>query len=370
MADSTTSVYSPSAQSGVRPPVGAVPGHIVEHEYRQPTKLRVMTFTSDSVKEHDNPAVDDIPALIQQPGVTWIDISGFQDVALIRKLAELLELHPLLVADAVNTKQRSKTENYPDYTFVVLHSPALEDDWFYSEQVALVFNDRFVLTFQELERTDPFKALRERILAARGLVRSKGNAYLAYALLDLVTDHYFPVIDVLNERLETVEERILEGDLKIVEQLYGLRHLCADAARRIKGNRDALATLLRQEAPYITGDFQTYLRDAHDHAMHQDEAVKDAYDFAISLRELHSTSQNARLNEIIKVLTLVSTVFIPLGFFAGIYGMNFDPDLPGNMPELNTPYAYWIWWSCMVAVVFGMLMFFRHKGWIGNRPRR
>jgi magnesium transporter len=366
MKQSSASERKSSAASGIRPPVGAVPGHIVEHEGMQPTRVRVMTFDAAEVTEHDNPDVAAIPAMLRDNRVTWIDVCGFQNVELIRKLAGVLDLHPLLVADAVNTKQRSKTENYPGYTFVVLHTPAVEDDWFYSEQVAVVFNERFVLTFQELERTDPLRAVRERILAARGLVRKKGNPYLAYALMDLLTDHYFPLVDALNDRLEAVEARVLKGDLKVVTELYGLRHLCADAARRIQGNRDALGTLLRQEAPYITADFLTYLRDAHDHAMHQDEAVKAAYDFALSLRELHSTAQNARLNEIIKVLTLVSAIFIPLGFFAGIYGMNFDPDLPGNMPELNTPYAYLIWWACMAFVVFGMLGFFRHKGWIGR----
>jgi magnesium transporter len=215
--------------------------------------------------------------------------------------------------------------------------------------------------------------VRERIRLSRGIVRSRGTAYLAYALLDVVTDNYYPLLQSLETRLESLDRRLLRGHLDLLEELYDLRHLCVDVERAIRGNRDALGSLLHLPAEFISKDVRTYLRDCHDHALGQEQQAHSLYDFAMSLRELHSASQTARMNEIIKVLTMVSAIFIPLSSFAGVYGIHSRPEAAGNTPERRTPGAHWLWWGALLLLARGMLLFFRSRGWFslsGRRPRR
>ena len=355
----------------MRPAVGAPPGTLVSDADSQPTQLHVTDYSPAQVEEKKSAHASDIPQYIERDSVTWVDVQGFRDVDELRKLAEVLKLHPLMLADAINVPQRAKTEQYPEYMFIILHAPKSCDDVFVSEQVSLVFNDKFVLSFQEQDELDSFRHVRERIRLNRGVVRARGTAYLAYALLDIVTDNYFPLLEKLEERLASLERRLLRGHLELLEEMYDLRHLCVDLERAIRGNRDALGSLLHVPSEFIGEDVRTYLRDVHDHALRQEQQAHTLYDFAMSLRELHASSQSARMNEIIKVLTMVSAIFIPLSFFAGVYGMNFSPDA-SNMPELHTPGAYWIWWGAMLLIVAFMLWFFRRRGWLspGRRRRR
>lgn len=354
----------------MRPAVGAVPGTLVADAESQPTHIHITDYSSSQIEEKRDASPDDVRSYIERDSVTWVDVQGFKNTEGLKLIAQALNLHPLMLADAINVPQRAKSEQYPEYLFIILHAPKSCEDAFLSEQVSLVFNDKFVLSFQEQDELDSFSIVRERIRHSRGIVRARGTAYLAYALLDLVTDNYFPLLDKLEQRLTVMERRLLRGNLELLEELYELRHLCLDVDRAIRANRDALGSLLHQSAEFITPEVRTYLRDCHDHALRQEQQAHSLYDFAMSLRELHAASQTARMNEIIKVLTMVSTIFIPLSFFAGVYGMNFSPDVAGNMPELRTPGAYWVWWGLMLLLVGGMLMFFRGRGWLGGARRR
>lgn len=349
----------------LRPAVGAPPGTLVSDSESQPTQIHITDYTPAQVAEKKDASAADIPAYIERESVTWIDVQGFRDVDTLREIAEKLKLHPLMLADAINVPQRAKAEQYPEYLFIILHAPKSCDEVFMSEQVSVVFNDKFVLSFQEQDDLDSFRHVRERIRLNRGIVRSRGTAYLAYGLLDVVTDNYFPLLDKLEVRLHALEKRLLRGHLELLEELYDLRHLCVDVEHAIRGNRDALGSLLHLPAEFISKDVRTYLRDCHDHALGQEQQAHSLYDFCMSLRELHASAQTARMNEIIKVLTMVSAIFIPLSFFAGVYGMNFSPDA-GNMPELHARGAYWIWWGAMLVMVAGMLAFFRRRGWFAR----
>lgn len=349
--------------------IGAAPGTLVVDASAAETRLLVVDYnlTQHEERELSDPA--GVRAYIDRDSVTWVDVTGFKNIEWVRTIGELLNIHPLALADAVNLPQRAKAEAFPDYVTIVTHAPELEGDAFYCEQVAVIFSEHFVLTFQERPNADLFEPLRARIRAGRGLIRGKGTSYLGYAIVDVITDTYFPVLDRLENRLDAMEKRILAGDLQTLQDLYALRHQALDIRRSIESHRDALTTLLHLQVPFIQEETRLYLRDCLDHALSQVGTAQSLLDYAVSLRELVASEQAQRLNEVMKVLTMVSTIFIPLSFFAGVYGMNFDPDNPGNMPELRTPYAYLIWWGLMLLVVALMLLFFRSKGWLSGTKR-
>ncbi len=349
-----------------RPPVGAVPGTLVRDEGAHPTRITVLDYSQDHVEQAEITDVGQLQPYIDKDSVTWVDVTGFRNIEQIRALGEMLDIHPLALADAVNVPQRAKAEAYPDYVFIVTHAPELIGDSYYSEQVSVLFGNHFVLTFQELPAEDVYLPLRERIRAARGLVRRKRSDYLGYAIVDVITDRYFPVLDQLEDRLDDMEQRILRREHDVLQELYALRHQAVDARRAIESHRDALNTLMHMQVPYMNEEVRLYLRDCLDHALRQAATAGSLMDYVVSLRELLASQQAQRLNEVMKMLTMVATIFIPLSFFAGVYGMNFDPAVAGNMPELGVPYGYLIWWAVMAVMVAGMLWYFRRRGWLGR----
>jgi magnesium transporter len=355
-----------SSESDRRPSVGAVPGTLVVDEDAHPTQIRLLDFGPEYVEEHDVSDLDQLDAFIQKDSVTWIDVSGFRELGTLEKLSEKLGLHRLVLADAVNIPQRSKTELYPEYLLFITQAPYLdeEDEEIDTEQVSIVVGTNFVLSFQELPLDDTFQPVRDRIRNKRGLVRTKGPGYLGYALVAVITDEMFPLLDDLEDSLEVMEQRILDDEMDVLEELYTLKHQAMDLRRAIEMHRDAVSSLQRVGPHYIPHDVQPFLRDVHDQCVSQVGTAQSLQDFAVSLRELLSSAQANRMNDVMKLLTVVATIFIPLSFFAGVYGMNFDTSQPGNMPELGMPYGYWIFWGCMAAVVLSMLWYFRHRKWL------
>lgn len=349
--------------------VGAPPGTLVVDANAAETRLLVVDYSAENHEEREIKDPAELRAYIDRQSVTWVDVTGFKNIEWIRTLGEMLDVHPLALADAVNIPQRAKAEAFPDYVMIVTHAPELDSENFYCEQVAVVFSDHFVLTFQERPANDLFKPLRERIRQKRGIVRGKGTGYLGYAIVDVITDTYFPVLGELEDRLDKMETRILKGELDVLQELYGLRHNALDIRRAIESHRDSLTTLLHLQVPMIQEETRLYLRDCLDHALSQAGQAQSLLDYAVSLRELVASQQAQRLNEVMKVLTMVSTIFIPLSFFAGVYGMNFSPDAAGNMPELRSAYAYWVWWGVMLILVGIMLTFFRRRGWLGGKRK-
>jgi magnesium transporter len=349
-----------------RAPVGAAPGTLVGDINAHPTRVFAIDYGPSHYEHFEITDPAQLKACIDKDTVTWIDVTGFRDIELIRTLGEMLDIHPLALADAVNIPQRAKTEAYPDYVFIVTHAPEFEGGGFYSEQVSVLFGEHFVLTFQERPSEDQFKSLRERIRTSRGLIRRKGSAYLGYSIVDVITDTYFPLLDSLEKQLDAMEKRVLQHELDVLEELYALRHTALDIRRAIESHRDALSTLLHLQVPYIADEVRLFLRDCLDHALSQVAMANSLQDYVVSLRDLLASEQAQRLNEVMKVLTIVATIFIPLSFFAGVYGMNFDRTVAGNMPELGLPYGYFIWWGLMALLTGSMLWYFRKRGWMGK----
>ncbi|MCZ7608130.1 MAG: magnesium/cobalt transporter CorA [Planctomycetota bacterium] len=365
MGEHTERLRREGPDGELRPPVGALPGTLVENPDALPTRMLVVDFDSEHIEEAEIRDPFDLKKYIDRDSVTWVDVSGFRNIGQIRQLGELLDIHPLALADAVNVPQRAKAEAYQDYLFIVTHAPEFENGGpCYTEQVSLLFGNHFVLTFQERPQDDLFKGLRERIRSKRGLIRGKSSAYLGYSIIDRITDEYFPILDGYETRLDALEKRILAGELDVVNELYEVKHQVFDLRRSIDTHRDSLNTLLHMQVPYLTDEVKLFLRDCHDHATSQSNLTQSLQEYAISLRELLVATQSQRMNEVMKVLTIVATIFMPLSFFAGVYGMNFDTSQPGNMPELGMAYGYWIFWGCMAAVVLSMLWYFRRRKWL------
>ena len=266
--------------------------------------------------------------------------------------------------------QRPKVDIYEGYLFVVLRLPHL-DKGLVTEQLAIVLGEDFVITFGE-RPSDGFDAVRRRLGTRHSRMRSKRVDYLAYALIDALIDAYFPILERYGELIDELEEEVVErASDGLVSQIHGLRRAVMELRRAIWPLREVLNTLTREGTPYVQPETRVFLRDCSDHVSQLLDMIEIDREVTSTLLDLHLSSLSARMNEIMKVLTIIATIFIPLGFFAGLYGMNFDPEVsPYNMPELHWRYGYFYSLAVMAAMALGMLAYFWAKGWIGRPWRR
>jgi magnesium transporter len=299
--------------------------------------------------------------------VHWINVDGLGDEATLRQLGEIFHLHRLALEDVVNTGQRSKVEHYADHLYIVAHQVHAEGG-LTSEQVSMFVGSNFVLTFQEYAG-DLFDPVRVRIREGRGRMRHAGPGYLAYALLDAIVDFYFPVLERYGEQLERLEDEVINRpSQKSIARIHAVKRELLTLRRSVWPMRDALHGLLRDENPLIQAEDRLYLQDCYDHALRVLEMIESFREVTSSLLDVYLSSQGNRMNEIMKVLTMFASIFIPLSFIAGLYGMNFDTSLSRwNMPELGWPYGYVFALGLMATVAFGLLGYFARKGWIGAR---
>jgi magnesium transporter len=312
----------------------------------------------------DDPA--SIRELLTRWPVTWINVEGLGDVDTIARLAEILGLHRLAVEDAVNTHQRAKVEVYREHLFIVSHM-ATFDGQLDTEQLSLFLGRNYVVTLQHGRPGDPFNMVRDRIRNAGGQMRELGADYLAYALLDAVIDGYFPVLETIGERLEGMEDEILTHPSgRIASCVHQTKRDLMTLRRATWPLREALNSLLREPNPLIHEETRLYLRDCYDHAVRIIDFVETYRELGSDLMDLYLSSINQRMTEVMKVLTIIATIFIPLTFISSIYGMNFDVSRsPWNMPELVWYFGYPFALGMMGIVAVGMLFYFRRKGWIG-----
>jgi magnesium transporter len=344
---------------------GAAPGTVVIDPQAPAPVISVTAYGPDELIEE---AIADPRAILSYLGkwpVTWINVDGLGDAETINALGEIFELHPLVLEDVVHTHQRPKFEEYDSHAFIITRMPQLEEA-FRTEQVSIFLGADYVLTLQE-RPGDCFEPVRKRLRNQRGLVRRQGADYLAYALLDAVIDSYFPVLEVYGERLDDLETEISERPgPATVARIQQMKHDLQALRRTIWPQRDTLNVLIRDTGPFISDTTRVFLRDCYDHSIHIMELVETYHEVAAGLIEFYMSSVGHRMNEIMKVLTIMATIFIPLTFIAGIYGMNFNPSAsPWNMPELNWYLGYPLALGLMVVVVLGMLFYFRRKRWIG-----
>ncbi|MBI4183518.1 MAG: magnesium/cobalt transporter CorA [Proteobacteria bacterium] len=349
---------------------GAPPGTLIADPTAARPVITVIGYGPDEIVERANPEPAELSSLIGRWPVLWVNVDGLGDVEAIRRVGETFGLHPLALEDVVNVHQRPKVEEYADHLYLVARMPrmgsALE-----TEQVSLFLGRGFVLTFQE-RVGDCFDPVRQRLRAGRGRSRSAGPDYLAYALLDAIVDSFFPILERYGERVEELEDAVLaEPEIQVMADIHDAKRDLLLLRRAIWPQRDAISTLIRDDSPHVTRETRVFLRDCYDHTVQLIDVVETYREIASGLVEIYLSSLSARLNEVMKVLTVIATVFIPLSVIASIYGMNFDREAsPWNMPELGWYWGYPFALGLMAAVGGGLLLHFWRKGWVGRRRRR
>jgi magnesium transporter len=294
----------------------------------------------------------------------WIDIVQFGDSELISQIGKTFGLHKLALEDAVNTHQRPKVEEYDDYLFVV--ALMLEaNDAVNTAQVAFFIGAGYVITFQE-RPGDCFENVRDRIRKGTGRIRTEGSDYTAYALLDAIVDGYFPVLERMGDRLEALEDRVIGApEPGNITELHEMKRELLLLRRAIWPHREVFNTLIRNEHPLIAKETQPFLRDCYDHTVQLMDIVETYREMASGLVDVHISSVSMKLNEVMKVLTIVATIFIPLSFIASVYGMNFDRAVsPWNMPELGWYLGYPFALLLMCASAVGLLWYIWKRGWL------
>jgi magnesium transporter len=348
------------------PKVGAKPGTLVIPKEAPTPKVRIISYSLDAVNDVvcPNENLDRLSEAFGSDAVTWIDVQGFGDTKIMRKIGSIFDLHPLLLEDVVNVPQRPKTETYGDQLLVIVRMVRLDDSGQIDmEQLSVILGKNYVITFQE-RYGDVFDPVRERIRIPKSRLRTHGADYLSYALIDTVVDGYYPVLETVGDYLESLESQVIaDPSPELLGQLNHFKNRLVNLRRGIWPQREAIAGLARGDQSAITEEVRVYLRDTYDHCVQTSELTEMYREMVTGLMNVYLSSVANRTNDVMKMLTIVATIFIPLTFLAGIYGMNFE-----HMPELHSEWAYPAIWLTMLAVAGIMLSFFWRKGWIG--PKR
>jgi len=336
--------------------------HAQPHVERTPPPkviLELITYDREKFHKHVDLSVDELIAEIQPERVNWINLDGLHDSSIIEKLQQHFCLHTLLVDDILND-QRPKAEEYEDYLFVTLKmlykidGPTID-----YEQISLVLGKGFLISFQEKEG-DIFDSFRERIRLDQGRVRKKKEDYLLYRLIDIIVESYYNVLDTVGAQIDEIEDEI-QRDVSenTFQKVQALKKELVYLHKALYPLREAMHKLAHDESTFIHEENYKYFSDINDHVVHMIDLLDTYRDLAASLTDFHMNRQNQKLNEVIRVLTIISTIFIPLTFIVGVYGMNFD-----NLPELHWKNGYYYVWALMLTIAGTMFGWFRYKKWI------
>lgn len=350
-------------------PPGTPPGTVIVHPEAAPPTIRVLAYGPEDVLEEKITDPQRVREFFGKRPVLWVDIEGLGDAATIHAVGEIFNVHRLALEDIVTVHQRAKIEQYGDQLFIVARAVYL-DEHLDTEQISLFVGKNFVLTFQEGRPGDCLEAIRERIRKKGGRIRDAGHDYLAYALLDAIVDSYFPILEAYGERLETLEDEILlRPQVDTIARIHGIKRDLLTLRRAMWPQRETLNSLLRGESAVVTAETRLYLRDCYDHSVQILDLLETYRELGSDLIDMYLSTVSNRTNEIMRVLTVISVVFMPLTFIAGVYGMNFDTSKsPWNMPELGWPFGYPFALLLMLTVALGQMIFFRRRGWLGS-PR-
>ncbi|TPW09948.1 MAG: magnesium transporter, partial [Halothiobacillaceae bacterium] len=325
---------------------------------------KLFRYHDDILEEQqfDNPS--DWPLTTPHNGTTWVDIQGAPSTDFLHLLGEQFGLHPLALEDVANSGQRPKVESYNDHLFVVLGLPFYEDQQARMSQISLFLGKNFVISLHE-ERHDPYEVVRKRLRQHNGKMRSREADYLFYTLVDAIIDRGFPLLDWIGGELEELEEELLsKPNKKTLRRLHELKRDLLVLRRTLWPQRETMNSLYRDEETPIHDGIKIYFRDCYDHTIQIMDLLETYRDMTTNMLDLYLNSVSNRLNETIKVLTVVTTIFMPLTFIVGIYGMNFgnNSQSPWAMPELRWDYGYPMVWVVMLVVTGGLLYFFKRKG--------
>ncbi|HSE67584.1 MAG TPA: magnesium/cobalt transporter CorA [Gemmatimonadales bacterium] len=344
------------------PPVGSMPGTLVTEPDARPPVIRLVGYTIDGVRETDVTDPEQLCEFLGAEGVTWVDVQGLGDEGVLRRIAEIFQIHPLALEDAVNVPQRPKSEPYEaQHLFIVRMTRVAEGARIEAEQVSFFIGRNYVLTLQE-RYGDVFDPVRKRVRIGKGPIRRMGPDYLAYALIDTVIDAYYPLLEMVGDQLYELEEAILvRPTAQGLRRIHAMRRELLGIRRAVWPQREAVNNLMREESPLISDGVRVYLRDTLDHAAQITDLVESYREITSGLMDIYLSSTGQKTNEVMKVLTIMASIFIPLTFLAGVYGMNFQ-----YLPGLQWHDAWWAICGIMAATTIGMLLYFRHRGWIGS----
>lgn len=350
--------HTPGTAPGTLHPLEAPPG-------ARPVRVTVIDYGPDRLEEKVITRFEELLPYRDSPNTTWINVEGLQDVALLEALGQHFGIHVLTLEDILNCGQRPKIEDYGSYHFMVLKSLALSEGSLELEQISFILGKNYVITLQEIPG-DSFEAVRQRIRRGKGLIRKSGADYLLYALVDALVDEFFPVLEHFGEQVEALEDEvILRPSPEVLQKVHGVKRDLLVLRRTAWPERDTISTFSREESHLIRQETQVFIRDCYDHIIQVIDMIETYRDLASGLQDAYLSSISNRMNEIMKVLTIISTIFIPLTFIAGIYGMNFDPRVsPWNMPELEWYWGYPFSLTVMAAIAVALILFFRRKGWL------
>jgi len=344
--------------------IGLPPGtlvHIGERRTLEP-KITIIDYDEANSQESEVKIVEECFLFRDKPTVTWINVDSVHQIEIIEKLGNCFGFHPLVLEDILNTDQRPKMEIYGDYIYIVLkmiyggdiHHP-IE-----TEQVSLILGSNFVVSFQEGKEGDVFNPVRERIRSGKGLIRKMGPDYLAYSLLDTIVDHYFLILEKLGEKVELLEEELVtHPTTKTLQEIQKFKNEMTFVRRAVWPLREVVSGLGRKESPLIKETTEIYLRDVYDHTIQVMDTIEVYREMLSGMLDIYLSSVSNRLNSVMKVLTIIATIFMPLTFIAGIYGMNFK-----YMPELEWRWSYPAVWLIVVLIGVSMLIYFKKKKWL------
>jgi magnesium transporter len=342
---------------------GLPPGTLVHigEQKAEKVSITVIDYDEGRLQEEEIETVEECFPFKDKPTVTWINVDGIHQVEILELLGECFGLHPLVLEDILNTDQRPKLEDFGDYIFVVLKTFSYNDqsDEVEPEQISLILGPSLVMSFQEREG-DVFNPIRERIRTGKGRIRRMGADYLAYALLDLVVDNYFIVLEQVGEKVEFLEEELVTNPTpETLQTIHNLKREMIFLRKSVWPLREVVGALERGESSLIKESTGIYLRDVYDHTIQVIDTIETFRDMISGMLDIYLSSVSNRMNEVMKVLTIIATIFIPLTLIAGIYGMNFKV-----MPELGWRWGYPIVWLVMLVIGALMLVYFRRKKWL------
>ena len=345
-----------------RPNLGLPPGSPVYVGNREPTETSLSIIGYDPIGSWIKTAetVEDLLSYRNEAGITWINVNGLDDIDSIVKLAKTYQIHNLTLEDILNTEHRPKVEEFEDYIFII----AKDITWDAEkgpeyEQISIILTKNTVITFQE-HKGDCFDSIRKRIEINAGRIRKMGSDYLAYTLLDSMVDEYFKTLDQLGQRLDDFENQAVdETGRQFLKRLQSIKQQVLALRRIIWPLRESISTLQRLDTELISEELHPFLKDLYDNILQIDETIENYRELIVSIMEVNLSSVSNRMNEVMKVLTIISTIFIPLTFVVGVYGMNFR-----YMPELEQPLGYPLVWAVMVLIALGMIAFFKRRHWL------
>lgn len=349
--------------SSISEKTGLPPGSLVHigEETDLKVSVTILDYDEEKVQEISVDQIEECGPFKDRPTVTWINVDGVHNIDLIEGIGRQYDLHPLLLEDILNTEHRPKAQEFDNYAFftfkILMHDE--EQEGIVSEQVSIVFGQNWVISFQE-KPEDVFDPVRERIKSGKGRLRRRGADYLVYVLIDTVVDNYFTVVERLDGQIESLENAVLsEADDDTPTIIQQLKKKLILLRKSIMPLRDAVGYLEKGESEWVDPSTTKYLRDVYDHIIHILDSLDTYRDVLTSLMDSFASHLSNRMNQVMKLLTIIATIFIPLTFIAGIYGMNFQ-----YMPELGWKWAYPAIWALIIVIFTGMMIFFRRRKWI------